>query len=488
MTIPLRSSSATRFAGLTVGGSLAGGGGADSGSIFAGNLGPITIGHDLQGGSGDGSAGIYSGGTLASLTVGGSLLAGAGKYYSDSFHYGQIFAAAIGRVAVAGNVQGGPGVGSAEIHTYDSTGTTGTIGSVNIAGSLCGGAGQFSGQIQTSGDLGPVTIGHNVQGGSGPDAGEIYSYANLRSVSVGGSLLGAGASTGIIGSVTGLGPIVIGHDIQGGSGQVSGVIECGDKLASLTVGGSLIGSAYSSGLVDCNGDIGPVKIGHDMHAGANDDTGIIFAGGSLARLAVGGSIYSNAAAPDDDVAIQATVLGPIVVGGSLVGNATRAVLIRADGPTHPVPPHALAIASLTVHGYVQYANILAGDDPGNPSAGDAQIGPVTVGGDWIASNLAAGVQPGADGFYGTADDTATNAGNPAIVSSIVRIAIGGQVIGVPFALAGGGPHYGFVAQQIGRFTIHGVAVPLRPGPGNDLTPRALGSTYYDVTVREVPLS
>ena len=100
---------------------------------------------------------------------------------------------------------------------------------------------------------------------------------------------------------------------------------------------------------------------------------------------------------------------------------------------------------------------------------DAQIGPVIVGGDWIASSMAAGATAGADGFFGNNDDTKMSGVGvkdmPTVSSKITSIVIGGQVLGS----AAGGDHYGFVAENIGSFKLKGgtTTYTLTAGNSND---------------------
>ena len=141
----------------------------------------------------------------------------------------------------------------------------------------------------------------------------------------------------------------------------------------------------------------------------------------------------------------------------------------------------LAITSVNVGGSVERTSILAGFDVDlNPQNGDAQIGTIKVGGDWIASSASAGVTAGGDGF-GNANDTLI-AGGGAIVAPIAAIQIGGIVIGT----AGAGDHFGFVAEQIGSFKSFGFTAPLHAGPP---PPPAdvieLSRATGDVTIREV---
>jgi hypothetical protein len=128
------------------------------------------------------------------------------------------------------------------------------------------------------------------------------------------------------------------------------------------------------------------------------------------------------------------------------------------------------------------ALILAGYDKSNtPVAvnGNASIGAVSVGGDWIASSLVAGVQDDADAaldeIFGDTNDQAGP--GHTLVNRIASVLIKGLVIGS----AAAGDHFGFVAQQIGSFNSMGFTAALTAG--TDVIEVSL--TTSDVTIREI---
>ena len=94
-------------------------------------------------------------------------------------------------------------------------------------------------------------------------------------------------------------------------------------------------------------------------------------------------------------------------------------------------------------------------------------GTVTVGGDWIASSLAAGAAAGANGYFGNGDDgkvTGTVVKDVAgLRSRIASVAIGGQALGTTAV----GDHFGIVAEEVAAVTIGGTALVLAAGPDND---------------------
>src|SRR5262249_37927341 len=267
------------------------------------------------------------------------------------------------------------------------------------------------------------------------------------------------------------------------------------------------------------GDVAGGSVGND---GFLDRSGFV-EGGRIARLFIGGSVIAGTATGTgvltNSGAIRADEqLGHITVVGSLIGNPTQAVTISAQagrqvktktefrtvtrqiivivhtpcGPRQEVrtvrelvPVQVavevniqVAIRSLRVSGRGERAQVLAGYDMDNdPLNGAAKIGAIRVAGDWIASSVAAGVvDVNGDGF-GNGDDAKIPGGDNSN-SKIGRIVIQGQAQGT----VGGADHFGFVAQQIGTFSVGGTIIPLKGGPHND--DLAVGSTG-DLRLREV---
>ena len=118
----------------------------------------------------------------------------------------------------------------------------------------------------------------------------------------------------------------------------------------------------------------------------------------------------------------------------------------------------LALAKLNVHGLVSESSILAGYDLSGAAANpDAQIGTVTVKGNWVASNLVAGATGGGDpGFGNPLDAKAPGTDNLGIVSKIASVVIGGSISGsgVP------GENFGFVAQLVAKVKAGTTLYPL----------------------------
>jgi hypothetical protein len=473
------------LAGVTIGGSVIGGSGNNSGTIVSqtsgpGTNGPILIKGSLIGGAGQSSGTINVQANLASVTVGRSVIGG------DGDNSGSITSAAnLGPVHVTGDLRGGNGQNTGQVHASNA------LASITIGRSVIGGAGFGSGLI-LGGKIGPGLIRGDILGGGGFDSGDIDGSIALASLTVGGSVQGGtGPNSATIAAVI-VGPVKIAGDLRGGSAGGSGEVLAESSLASLTIGGSLIGGTQiHSGTVLAD-TLGPLWIGHDMVGGTATgsdnvaDAGTVLAG-RIASVYLGGSLIAGTNLTSgifqSNGAIQANHdIGAITIRGSLIGNATNAVIISAVGQK-VVPAGStrdVAIASLTVGGRVEFANIFAGYDTDlNPVNANAQIGAVKVGGDWIASNLVAGVAAGTDRQFGTADDVLITdpSANPKILASIASVTIGGQAQGLPGDTNG---HFGIVAQHIGALSVAGTKLTFHAG----VKAISLGATG-DFTAREV---
>jgi hypothetical protein len=419
-------------ASITIGGSLIGGAGENSGFLFAGfaatatdeyNMGPVKIGQDLVGGSGASSGGVAlmrGVGKLTSITVGGSIVGGNGQ--------------------LSGSIRSG----DPDIFVDGSA----KLGKVTVGGAVWGAAGGQSGFIHADGDLGPVKIGRDVHGGSGEFSGFIDS-STAAAVNLGGSLVGgSGFHSGGLQFDMVTGKIAITRSIIGGSGTAAGRVLVVSDAGDIFVGGNVVGGSISndeegdrSGSIDVDGIGRSITIRGSMIAGTDDSSGTIRDIGSIFV----GSI------------------GAITVKGNIVGNQTNPARITIAGK---VAETGFALGKLTVGGRVEWAVIEALS--GN--AKNLTIGTVRVGGDWIASSLASGVNAG-NGFYGDGDD-ALLAGN---ISSIASIIIGGAILGSDANT----DSFAFIADTIGSFKAFGRTFAATP-------PVAFsGETREDTVLREL---
>ena len=173
-------------------------------------------------------------------------------------------------------------------------------------------------------------------------------------------------------------------------------------------------------------------------------------------------------------------IGSLTVKGSLIGSIGAGgtitdVIIAAHGQPSPTASTDLAIGKIAIGGRVEHAQILAGYNVVGLTAnnGNAQIGAVTVGGDWIASDLIAGVKDAGLPGFGDAGDVPSFGATG--IARIASITISGLVEGTP----AGGDQFGFESHTIGSFKAGGVAIPIA-------SPVVLSAlTSSDVTIRLV---
>ncbi len=252
------------------------------------------------------------------------------------------------------------------------------IGPVTIGGTL------FSGEITTTtGGMGMVKIGGDILGGLQTTTGAIAAHGDVAGVTVGGSLIGSsGFTSGVIFSSAGaMGPVHIGGDIIGGTATFTGRVFGFTKLGNVAVGGSVIGAGFNnSGMIHSNGDIGAVNIGGDLRAGAADETGKIDAGqggipGKIASITIGGDLLGNGKENTfvdsqmlhhDGQIFGAGKVGAVKIVGGVLGGAgdfSGAITLRVQ------------VASLSVGGDVTGA--------AGPASGEIQLantGSVAIGG------------------------------------------------------------------------------------------------------------
>jgi hypothetical protein len=457
-------------------------------SDIVGRLGALRVSGDVRRATVSVTGGaIPANGQIGAVTVGGSLIGGPGLGSGAVASTGNMGPVRIGRDLV-----GGAGVGAGAVDS------DGTMGPVSVGGSVLGGAGSNSGLVESTGNMGPVSVGGDVVGGTTDHTGTVHAGGSLASVRVRGSVIGGATAlnvldAGLIYAYTGgtgvqnLGPVSVGGSLLGSPSLNGGSVYAHGNLTGVIVGGSVVGGSgqFSADIFAEMGRLGPVTIRGDLRGGGGDRSGSVVAlsGGPIAGVTVGGSVTGIGTAATG--VLSDGQIGSVRIAGNLAGPTASGVRISAQGLPGPglTAATALAIRSVSVGGRVENARILAGyDTNGIASNPDVQVGPVTVGGDWAASSLVAGVAAGGDGLFGTADDAAIGGGVATIHSKIAGVTVKGQAYGT-FA---GSNHFGFVAQEVVKFSVGGVALPLKPGASNDVAPNTfdVGITG-DLTVREV---
>lgn len=420
-----------------------------------GAVGPVFIGGNLF--STGAATGISASGNIASVKLLGSLQ-GGGTTNSGSI----IAVGNIGPVFVGGSIFGGDASNAGIIQSG------GTMGAVTVKGSIYGGTDDHTGNIHSGGNMGAVNISGSIVGGTvgdpvnDYDSGLVYAFgglpANIASVKVGGNIDGSAAN-----------------------GSYAGIYATG-MVKTVTVLGSLVGGAgLFTGTVSVGGGVGTVKIGGDLVGGTGNYSGSLhtFNTGGIGNITIGGTVVGPGMS---SVGIfSSNQLGAVKILGdlrsSLVGGAR---IFAAGGLNATTSAQAAAIKSVSIRGSVTNALIYGGYDfSGNAINPDATIGPVLVGGNWVASDLVAGVAAGVDTDFGTADDVKINEVTPdALFSKIASVTIKGMALGA----VNGTAHFGIVAEQVGTVKV-GVRSYIL-APGTDTTGLVLGTTT-DIRVREV---
>ncbi len=195
-------------------------------------------------------------------------------------------------------------------------------------------------------------------------------------------------------------------------------------------------AAPGSLLSDFSGALGALNVRSDI-IGAT----LIATGGAIGAVKINGNVSNGRLATD-------STLGAVTIGGDLVD-----FRISALGTLAPAnAAKAVAIKSLKVGGRVEGSEILAGYDlAGAAQNGDANIGAVTITGDWLASNLVAGVKDDTTDGFGRNDVLIANA-TPKILAKIASVIIGGNAFGSTNATE----FFGITAEQIGKLSVSGV--------------------------------
>ncbi len=233
---------------VVIGKSLIGGDGDNSGMISAGGrllnakigIAGATV-PTMQGGAGSFSGGIFAGSSISSLLVNGNVEGGGGAN-SASIQTG----VSLGKLEITGMLKGGGGIFSGSIVSFDAFDKTGDIGTVSVLGGIFGGGGRDSGSIEAEGSIKTVTVA-SMTGSTGSYSGSILSGTTLfhsgsiGSVNVSGSVTGGtGAHSGVIEANGNLATVKIATDLN------QSAIRASDAIGSVTVSGAVDQSVVSA--------------------------------------------------------------------------------------------------------------------------------------------------------------------------------------------------------------------------------------------------
>jgi hypothetical protein len=481
------------IASLSIGGSLLGGRSDNPSTDGTGvvrtdaTMGAVTIGGSIHGGTQQDSGLISSGSNMGAVKIGGGIIGGSGGTTSGAILVGGNVAS----ISVKGDVLGGAALDSGLIRV------DGKSGAIGLGGSLTGGAGEGSGALQlgtdTTGTTASVSIARNVTGGIGDSSGAVTIAGKVGAVKIGGALHGGvGEGSGLVVLAAGGTSLSIAGDIDGGTGVDSGRVAADGVVGAITVGGNLLGGqADGSGAIVTSAGVGKLSIGGSVLGGDLTDTATadlvgsgLLQAGRIASLSIAGSVvvgenFNATHQLVNNAAIRVqNDIGSLSIKGGIEGTAETVAVITARGQATLVQNQLtdVAFGTIAIGGSVRHAEILAGYDTRadftaaatNP---DAQIRTVSVAGDWIASDLVAGVKWN-ENFGNNTDLKAVGPDQADVISTITRIAVKGQVIGT-----GGNTtdHFGFLAQHIIEMQIGpaGSAVVLNEFRRNDNDPTSL---------------
>lgn len=432
----------------------------------------------------DGMAATINPGLNITISVktqagGGNGLVNVGEIRADGLDLGAVSVNGdLGRIRCGSSTAGATALKSLSVASLGGLGTSsgapdlqsqilGSMGTLKVAESIF----QALVHVAAGGNLKSVSVGGSIYGGSAVSTGEIYAEGNLGRVTVTGDLFGDdGGYSGAIVAGLAVGPVSIGGTLNGGVGNHSGSVSCG-YLAPASLGKVKVGGALLGGDGEYAGSVSaPGSTLKGLTVGTFVANGNGIGSGSITGLRIGSvTITGNLSGPicaDKDIK-------SIRVKGNILGvDAYAPVYISAAGEPTPTATRNLAIKKLTVDGDVSFALICAGYDPFFFAVNaDAQIGAIKVGGNWIASNVLAGVE--ATNLAGVGLDPGTTkmggaVNDEAALSRIGSVKIDGQVHGDGLGAGGESAMYwGFAAEQIGSFKYNGLTITLLAGPDSD---------------------
>lgn len=346
---------------LTVKGHVIGGSGAPgiggAGSLTAlGTITTLKIGGDIVGGSGQNSGQIFGQNGMTSAMIGGDLIGGDG---ANSGHVRTGPFGIVGKLQIGGDILGASGTGSGSVFVGDD------LTSLIVKGSIVGGDGAQSGQVfvSTLGHTGKAQIGGDIRGGQAAVSGNLQLQGGVDSLTIGGSVLGGTAdNTGVVYlTIAGAGSVQIKGNLVGGSISGtdslsgSGKIEA-TRIGKLTIGGSIFagtdnstGALQKSGGIFVHNDIGSVSIKGSLIGSAESPAAIVARGqqgpaaGSdvaLGGLTVGGNVqnalilagYDGAAANPLTAPVNGNAqIGKVSVGKHWVASSIAAGITDTDG-------------------------------------------------------------------------------------------------------------------------------------------------------------
>jgi hypothetical protein len=372
-------------------------------------------------------------------------------------------------------INGDLGYTSLTIGTITQIGAT--LGTVTITGSL---RGDLPSSMSLNGTLFIVGSGKSLFiGGSVLDGEIVHQAGEFKKFTVAGDLIGntpgnfvsgrvsaKAEQVTILGSILGgqlaTSPpskansqvITVGGSLVAQDGvQESGVIAVFGSAKSVTVKGSIRGAEFASwstsdifpihsaGAIDVKGSVGSINVGGSIHAGkvANGDPAVnggIYVREKVSTINIGGGIYGRENAP-----VYLLARGN-VTGATADYNAIGKLSIKKDtinafiaAGTYMSPPF-----------FDNDPLVLITDKP------DAGIGSIFIGGNFVNSNVFAGVDDGGSpGVNNAAINDTLAVGDPALTAKLGPVVIKGHLLSDRASAY----FSGFAADVIASITVNG---------------------------------
>lgn len=337
----------------------------------------------------------------------------------------------------------------------------------SLRGDLAGSANDFDGFLSISGGATSLTIG-----GSVLNTGISQQPTNgisMKSVTIGGDIVSTtdpfARKVGVFTEKLTVGGSVIGAKIE--------LFDQGAGTKSVRIGGSLVAQdgLQESGILQIshNGKVGKVVVkgslygadfaNWDVNFSAEYGAGAIISTTSIGSITIGGSIHAGRIAntnPAINGGIQvAGNIGKLSIGG-VYGYDNDPVFILAGGDTSTPGTDFKAIGKLSIkrdaiHAFISAGNELEWDDISSVllfsfEYANAGIGSVAIGGNFVNSNIFAGVADG--GSPGV---------NPSNIGETTGSGILGPVVIKGHLLSDRDSFYysGFTADVIASITVAG---------------------------------
>jgi hypothetical protein len=348
---------------VNIAGSVLPGGSTSSGVVSSnGNMGQVTIGHDIQGTSVLFSGLIFSGGNITGVKVGGSIIGGPANLAVGVNSTGGIQALGdLGPVTVAHDVIGGrngtfTGMQGGTMFTAQDLSDSGfieaggRITSIVIGGSIFAGAVTGTGTLERSGaivagdDLGSLTVKGSIVGNRGNGGANTQVFIAARGQSV--------PKTGLD---LAIGKITVGHRVENaqilaGYNQVfSKTTNANAQIGPVVVNGAWIASSLVAGAQNFGANHTPGGGDDNVNFGNPDDTlyPLPAADDTLAKIAsitikgtVSGTLDSISAT--DHFGFVAQAFGVVKINGVTVVTPAMAPGFLDIGETNDVSVHRLA--------------------------------------------------------------------------------------------------------------------------------------------------